>query len=93
MFGFDPTILPGLIYAIFLLVIGVLTICIPFFIFRIRNEIIKTNKILAQIVASLDRGEVIIDARGTEEQIRVCPSCNTPNPSDATICSSCKRVI
>ncbi len=51
MFGIDIQTFMILIYTIIALVVFVMTVLIPFFVLRIRNESIKTNRLLDEIQA------------------------------------------
>ncbi len=49
----------GLLYAamaIFLIIAGILAILMPFFVLRIRNEIISMNQKLSLLIQLLERG-------------------------------------
>ena len=49
---------PGLLYflfILFLLIAAVMGLLVPFFVFRIRNEIISLNRRMAEAVALLEK--------------------------------------
>jgi len=45
----------GIIFTVFCVILGILTLFIPFFIYRIRNEMILGNKRLAVVIDLLQR--------------------------------------
>lgn len=78
MFGIDSSLAPALLVLIFI----VITLCVPFFIWRIRNEAIRTNQLLARILAAV--GE---EASGPG--VKICPKCHTRNRGEDVICIGC----
>ena len=97
MFGIDQSLLPAVIYIVTLLAVVVIAYCIPRSVSQIRSELVKTNerldRMLAQLARLTPRGEVAAGTAGSRKLMKVCLSCHTPNPTDAKICSTCKRVI
>jgi uncharacterized paraquat-inducible protein A len=82
MFGIDHTMLPAIISLVFI----IMTICVPFFIFRIRNESIKTNQLLAQLVQALAPDSA-------PDKYKTCPACHAKNRHQDTACLQCGRAI
>jgi len=76
-------------FGLFLLVMGILALCMPWFVLQIRNEIISTNKKLGRIIDLLEKDDPNAKvnkppdvAVGTEPEInkkwrgsRICPKC------------------
>jgi len=56
MFGIGPAeFIIFAVWVVFIVILGVLALLIPFFILRIRNEIIKLNETMSLILAELER--------------------------------------
>ncbi|MFH1215995.1 MAG: Ran-binding zinc finger domain-containing protein [Pseudomonadota bacterium] len=85
----------GIIYVFFIIAAAVLAFFVPFFIFRIRNETIKTNKKLDQIIDLLSRQHTpnkITEGQGeldTNKGFVPCPSCNLKNRATDPHCYQC----
>lgn len=78
------------IWWIFLLILGILLFLMPFFVFRIRNEIIKTNQQLLQLNRNLST-LVQITRKANSEALppMQCTACKTPNPWGRRSCKQC----
>lgn len=46
--------------AVFMLIVGILAFLMPFFVLRIRNEVIEANKKLTEIIEHLEANNVLI---------------------------------
>lgn len=88
----------GGLYFVIIVVVGILTFCIPFFIFKIRNEVIKMNKQMARIIELLEAGlfenettettyQTITNERG--DRIKVCSKCEGKNLHEESKCVYC----
>lgn len=53
MFGHNVGGVFGFLITLFLLIAGVMAVFVPFWVFRIRNEVIESNKKLAKMIALL----------------------------------------
>lgn len=92
-----------LVLMILAAVFTVLMFLLPFFVFRIRNEIIDLNQTMRRMHALIDAvvpdskkpkpppkpQEVMVDG----QLMRVCPNCQTKNDFQNRKCSSCKAVL
>ena len=66
-------------------VAAVMLFLMPFFVFRIRNEIIKLNRQVGSLV--LITRKINTDALPPPFN---CPNCKHPNPYGRQICNHCK---
>jgi hypothetical protein len=98
IFGLSLTVITAalVIYAVVLLLL-------PFFVFRIRNELIELTRINRQLLALVDAvvpdgkkpkpapkpREVLVDG----QLMRVCPNCSEKNDFQNQKCSGCKTVL
>lgn len=55
MFGQNVGGLFGVLLTLFLILAGIMAIFVPFWVFRIRNEVIESNKKLATMIALLQQ--------------------------------------
>jgi len=80
-----------LILWILALLYGILMFFLPFFVYQIRNLMIKQNRMLEQIAANTDRGggrSVQMDPT-----IKRCASCGAKNRSQDNTCTNCGKPI
>jgi hypothetical protein len=89
----------GILWITFL----ILTFFVPFFIFKIRNEVVKMNKKMDTIVELL--GDSMTDEQitkkqahnykietssyGTEKTLKICLKCGRKNRSEEHSCTQC----
>lgn len=82
-----------LIISMFLLIAGIMAIFIPFWVLRIRNEVIATNRNLeriAQLLGSKPPSAARPTSRQqTNQNIKLCPECGHRNAADEKVCISC----
>lgn len=84
---------------IFLIVAAIMSIFIPFWVFRIRNEAIVTNKLLREFIESYrtETKRVNVDAELLErygsENMEKCWSCLKMTRSDKLKCIHCGATI
>jgi uncharacterized membrane protein len=81
------------VITIFVLIAIVLAFLMPFFVLRIRNELISMNRKMARLIELLSARE---DARGevsTSGRIKVCPHCNAKNRQEDHVCLNCGNSI
>jgi hypothetical protein len=72
-YRFDYPPLVSLLFMLFLLAAGGMALLVPFFIFRIRNEVIELNRRMAEVVAQLEKLNARVQAGG-EPGIEIGPS-------------------
>lgn len=78
-----------LIVWLFLIVAAILAFLMPFFVLRIRNEMIKLNKNMSQLI------ELLSGQRGQEFQLdpekdmKTCPTCGKKNRNEDYNCMYC----
>lgn len=77
------------IWQIFILITFVLAVLMPFFVLRIRNESIKTNKKLDEIISLMSKGE---KAKRPADKY-ICPVCKAENLLTAKKCCRCGEEI
>jgi hypothetical protein len=82
--------LAGIIWLI-IIIAGILAVLMPFFVLRIRNEMIKLNENMSKII------ELLSGKRGTPEStdkgIKMCPHCGRENRQEDSICLSCGKAL
>jgi len=79
----------------FMAVVGVLAILLPFFVLRIRNELIAANRRLERLIELVESGGPGAPAgtsRG-ESPPRFCRTCGAANPAGATSCTACRAAL
>ena len=80
------------IVIIFLIIVAILAFLMPFFVLRIRNEMIKLNRNVAEAVDILERhfGESVSDITVyPDNKINLCQSCGRKNRQGDLNCSDC----
>jgi len=85
-----------LLFKIFTFIAVILAIFIPFFIYRIRNEIIRTNRKLDAVVDLLggDSKKLNEIKFGSHTKpTKICPYCRTENRKKDIKCISCGKNI
>ncbi len=92
---FDGMAAIGSIGSILLLITAILAFCIPFFIYRIRNEVIKMRLQLDNIASLLNERPIvekhpqtITDEEWLEDAIK-CNNCGYMNVAGFTKCFRC----
>jgi hypothetical protein len=95
--------LAHLLLIILAIVFAVLLFLLPFFVFRIRNEIIELNQTMRRLHVLVDA--VIPDAKKPKpaprpqevlvdgQLMRVCPKCGVKNDFQNQRCSGCKTQL
>ena len=74
------------IFLIFLLLLAILALFMPVFVYRIRNEIISMNQKMSVLIK-------LISASKTGKPIKICPHCGTQNRANDQNCMSCGKAI
>ena len=84
-------------------VAAVMLFLMPFFVFKIRNEVVEINEVNKRMLVLLESvipeskkpkprakpQEVLVDG----QLVRVCPKCETKNDMQNAKCSSCKATL
>lgn len=89
-------------WGIIIVMAVVLAFCMPFFVFKIRNQVVDINKKLARIIQLLEiqaPGDetsatvprVEIDEKG--RKIKICPKCAKPNHPKDLKCIHCGEIL
>jgi len=84
-------------WGIIIVIAIVLTFCIPFFIYKIRNQVVEMNKKMVLITEYLrmiaydTKQEKSLDDKGRE--IKTCPKCRNPNHPKDLKCIHCGYVF
>ncbi len=76
--------------SIIITISAILAVFIPFWVFRIRNEIIKTNQLLARLVelhGGINPDHYIIDS--SAKPTKQCPNCGKANKRTDSTCIYC----
>jgi len=85
-YGF-PT-LGGLI-SVFLFIAGIMAIFIPFWVFRIRNEVIEMNKKMDKLVTMTGHQAGVESRDMNDPGIKKCTKCGTKNRTADSTCINC----
>jgi len=87
----------GVFLAVFLIIAAIMSIFIPFWVFRIRNEIIAANKRLESLVKLLtpsaaNHNKPAADAPVAAKMLyKSCPECGHQNEIEEKMCTSCRQ--
>lgn len=73
------------IWWVVLIVAAILLFLLPFFVFRIRNELIELNRIQWRMLVLLEA--VVPESK--KPATKTCATCRTVNPASAHSCSHC----
>jgi len=77
--------------SILVLIYGILMFLLPFFVFQIRNQIIKQNQLLEQIAANTRKPGT--QRTAVDPLIKRCSSCGAKNRRQDHTCMSCGKPI
>ena len=101
MFGTDAAPIMGagfgFFLAVFLIIAAIMSIFIPFWIFRIRNEAIAANKRLDTLIrlltptAATTAKPAATTAMASSTEFKPCPECGHQNKMEDKICTSCRQ--
>ena len=82
--------LAGIIWLI-IIIAGILAVLMPFFVLRIRNEMIKLNENMSKII------ELLSGKRGAsgsmDKGMKMCPQCGRENRREDSTCISCGKAL
>lgn len=90
----------ALIVGLLVLIYAIVTFLLPFFVLRIRNEMISMNKKITRLVVLLgdekevvgrNKGQASIQEYEEENLITVCPHCGAENEPDDYNCIKCGK--
>lgn len=91
--------LVALVVVVFLIALAVLSFLLPFFVFRIRNEMIAMNKKMSELVRIVGGESEVKESEGREEKfakgemVAICPHCDTKNSPDELNCLKCGKPL
>lgn len=91
------------VFIVLVIIYGIVLLLLPFFVFRIRNEMIELTRINRRLLVLVDAvipdgkkpkqmprpKEVLVDG----QLMRVCPKCGEKNDFQNQKCSACKTVL
>jgi hypothetical protein len=77
----------------FMGIVGLLAVLMPFFVLRIRNELIVMNRNLERLIELVESSPRPLAVTGTHGAPRFCRNCGSPNRPEDTICSTCRGTI
>lgn len=82
----------GIFIVFFLVIAAIMSIFIPFWIFRIRNEAIAANRSLERIAKLLASQSPSTSLQAADQpKYKLCPECGHQNAADSTTCASCRQ--
>ena len=76
----------------FMTVVAVLAILMPFFVLRIRNELVEVNRKLERLIRMAEkpaRPAEMPPPQAAGAPMRFCRSCGAANPAGNEACSAC----
>ena len=79
----------GAIISIFLFIVGVMALFIPFWIYRIRNEVIEMNKKMDKLVKMTGRQGGFESLDINDPGIKKCTKCGAKNRTQDSTCINC----
>lgn len=87
-------------WSIIIIAAIVLTVCMPFFIYKIRNQVVSMNKKLSRIVELLeDRAPekpapvMQIETDGEGRKVKICGKCGGKNRAEDWQCVHCGEIL
>jgi hypothetical protein len=87
----------GGLYGIIVIAAIVLAFLMPFFIFKIRNQVIEINdkmtKIVSLLEAQLSDENIPLSVDGNGKEIKICPKCGRKNRADVWNCQYCDTAL
>lgn len=88
----------SLIIGLFGIVLAIMGILTPFFIYRIRNEVVEINKQMATVIsmmpASAEHREYSGGSQsGIRSDVKRCMHCGTNNRIQDSICMACNKPV
>ncbi len=86
------------IATIFILIVAALAFLMPFFVLRIRNEMISMNQKMSELIKILggnktDYSDSNIDVTSSGKKIKNCPQCGTKNRFEDYNCMACSASL
>ncbi len=75
------------IVGIFIIIVAILAFLMPFFVLRIRSEMIKLNKNMEKVI------ELLGGKASPTKNIKVCPHCNAKNRQEDYTCLNCGKPL
>lgn len=88
MFGFEMQGIAPLIMSILFLVVAILLFLMPFFVLRIRNEMIEMNRKMERLIEAVggERKRGFFESTVATKKIKICQDCGEENKETATGC-------
>jgi zinc-ribbon domain len=91
----------GGIVGLLMLIFSVLMFMLPFFVFKIRNEVVAMNKKLETIIDIMGSQSVFFEdpeahtafATDAGSKYRICPSCGAKNREKDHTCINCSKPL
>ena len=84
---------PAEVYGVFAFVVGMVVMIaglflflLPFFVFKIRNQIIEMNKKMSQVIK-------LLGGRVDGSKYKICKSCQTKNSPVNNFCMGCGKPL
>jgi len=84
------------IWGIFLLILAILALLMPFFVFRIRTEIVSINKKMSKLLEILSNEkahDTDLEVSNLGKRIKRCPFCGAKNRPDDFNCINCGKAM
>ena len=87
----------GLAFYLLIVVAAILALLMPFFVLRIRNEMISMNNKMTTLIDILRNSESkddivkIEDSKYSGRMIKICPGCGRKNRLEDTKCTNCGK--
>ena len=92
----EPIFNFGFGFGILILIVGIFTLLVPFFVFKIRNEVVKMNRKFDKLIDILSNDEASDEYENNKrlwkyKQIKICKKCGKQNKRDDPNCISCNN--
>ena len=84
------------IVTVFLIIVAILAFLMPFFVLRIRNEMIKLNEKMTKVIELLGGKDITPKSEyspASGKKIKRCPHCDAKNREEDFTCINCGKVL
>jgi len=78
---------------IFFIILGILALFIPIFVYQIRNRLISIDKKMTKLISAASTMPTTEDIDQGRGYIKGCPYCYAENNIKASICENCGKPI
>ena len=92
----EPVFNFGFGFGLLILIVGIFTLLVPFFVFKIRNEVVKMNRKMDKIIDLLGNQKITDvpykvepSSYGTDNKIKICQKCGQKNRYEEVSCVKC----